>query len=224
MEQSFWRERWQEGRIQFHNTDFEPQLVKFGRKLFGEKKRILVPLCGKSLDLLWLRENTRAEIVGGEWIQTAVEDCFAEHGIEHERGKSFGLPCYRAERLRLYQGDFFDMSRAAYNAGESFDACFDRAALVALPRQMRVAYARSVSRLMSERARMLIVSFEHQAEWGGPPFSVPGDEIYELYDEHWEIEEIHRHVLDAPHLKEKSADGVDFVQVVWSAERRPQKP
>jgi len=51
MDAEFWLERWREGRTHFHQARITPPLERFWPTLqFAPGSRILVPLCGKSLD------------------------------------------------------------------------------------------------------------------------------------------------------------------------------
>lgn len=53
MNSKFWQQRWQEERIGFHKSDVNPELIKHFSALalpFGS--RVLVPLCGKSVDMV----------------------------------------------------------------------------------------------------------------------------------------------------------------------------
>ena len=82
MDADFWHARWQENRIGFHLPETHHLLVRYWPVLQtvpGE--RILVPLCGKSLDMLWLLEQG-CRVTGIEISRIAVEAFFAENRIE----------------------------------------------------------------------------------------------------------------------------------------------
>ena len=58
MEPAFWHERWALGQIGFHQERVHPALPAHEDVFLGaEGLSVLVPLCGKSLDLLWLLEQ-----------------------------------------------------------------------------------------------------------------------------------------------------------------------
>src|SRR5262245_668901 len=56
MNQHFWDERWRAGQTGFHLSEVNPNLVRHHERLgpANPRSRVLVPLCGKSIDLAWL--------------------------------------------------------------------------------------------------------------------------------------------------------------------------
>ena len=54
MSDSFWLEKWEKGDTKFDQTEVNPYLIRH-KEIFGDLKgkKIFVPLCGKSIDLLW---------------------------------------------------------------------------------------------------------------------------------------------------------------------------
>ena len=134
MEEGFWHQRWETNDIGFHKVEPHHDLVKFfGRLGVGPGGTVFVPLCGKSPDLVWLREQG-LHVVGVELSRIAVEAFFAENDLPCEWTTLNGLPCCRAEGYTIYCGDLF-----ALNAESLFGATalYDRGSLVALPPGMR---------------------------------------------------------------------------------------
>jgi len=67
------------------------------------------------------------------------------------------------------------------------DAIYDRAALVALPEEMRRRYSAHLMEI-TERARQLLVVYEYdQSLMDGPPFSVSGDEVQGHYRDRYKV-------------------------------------
>jgi thiopurine S-methyltransferase len=90
---------------------------------------------------------------------------------------SFDL--YQAERLDLYCGDFFELSRELLGP---FAAVYDRAALISWKPELRARYVAHLTALTSHGARTLLITMEYpQAQMSGPPFSVTTDEVERLY-------------------------------------------
>lgn len=137
-----------------------------------------MPLCGKSLDMGWLREQG-ACVLGVELSRIAAEAFFEERGDEpalHVFGK---FACYEADRIRILCGDFFDLTRDDM-AGVS--AVYDRASMVALPPEMRERYARHLASILPHAARILLITLDYpQHQMEGPPFSVSASEVETLY-------------------------------------------
>ena len=58
MEPTFWQERWARNQIGFHLQQVNPYLQRLWPTLgLAQGARVLVPLCGKSLDMSWLAAN-----------------------------------------------------------------------------------------------------------------------------------------------------------------------
>lgn len=178
MEPDFWRERWAQGQTGWHESAPNASLVAHAEMLeLGPEKRVLVPLSGKTTDLSFL-EKSGAEVIGSELVEVAAQQFFDEHGLVAVRSTpKEGLVSLRAGRIEILVGDFFALT--ASDVGP-IDAIYDRAALVALPPDLRVRYAAQLGAL-SPHARMLTVTFVHDAPGGGPPFSVDRDELARLY-------------------------------------------
>jgi len=164
-----WLERWEEGRISWHEPSGNQNLQTHWQ---WSDTRVLVPMCGKTQDLLWL-EAQGNEVVGVELSEIAVRAFFEENELEFERLEG-RLPGYRAvdRRVSLFCGDFFEFQ------GELFDAHFDRGALIALPSDLRSRYVRHLSSLLTEGARQLVITVEYDQDvCDGPPYSIIPDEV-----------------------------------------------
>ena len=185
MNRDFWQARWDEGRIGFHQEQFNPHLQRYWSGLGVEAgATVFVPLCGKSRDMLWLRDQGYS-VIGVEIVQRAAESFFAENGmipISHEYG-DFIL--YESEGIKIYQGDFFDLNGEDV-AGIS--AVYDRASLIALPPIMRQRYVAHLSTILPGNRMVLLVTLDYpQVEMEGPPFAVTEKEVMALYHDSFEI-------------------------------------
>lgn len=182
MEHDFWLDAWRAGRTGFHLAHVNPHLEAHHQVLEGA--RVLVPLCGKSLDLGWLIAHGK-RVVGVELSQQAVEALFAERHETPDVTREGALQCYRAGDLTVYCGDFFALDAAQLGRVDSF---YDRAALVALPPAVRRRYVSHLTALVGADASGLLVAFDYpQAEMSGPPFSVGEAEVHDLFDPAFEI-------------------------------------
>lgn len=164
-----WLERWRIGRTGWHEDAGNRNLKEHWRTT---GKRVLVPMCGKSPDLLWLEEQGN-DVTGVELSELAVQAFFEEQGLEFDRGDG-ELTEYRARdrRITLYCGDYF-----AFQGG-AFDAHYDRGALVALPADLRPHYASHTSSLLTPDAEQLVITVEYdQSVCNGPPFSLNEAEV-----------------------------------------------
>lgn len=217
MDAEFWQQRWADGRIGFHRPEVNPYLRAHLERLgLRAGHRVFVPLCGKSVDIPWLADQG-FEPVGVELSERAVEDLFAEHGIPVERERIGSLSVWRGGGVRVYAGDYFDLSAAELGP---IAAVWDRAALIALPRAMRVRYVQHLAGLLPAGARVLLVTMAYADEGvEGPPFSVAPDEVASLYAPWFNVTTLECDVAgDAP--GDLSAQGVTGIrESVWLLER-----
>ena len=164
-----WLERWEEGRIGWHEAGGNASLRKHWNVV---DKRVLVPLCGKTPDLLWLEEQGN-QVVGVELSEIAARAFFDENGIGYTT-RNEGLTAYEGSdrRITIYCGDFFEFDIAG------FDACYDRGALIALPPDLRTVYAAHLDSLLTPDASRLLISIDYDDTIAtGPPFSVSAEEV-----------------------------------------------
>lgn len=180
MEPSFWHQSWQEGRTGFHQNSVHGCLERHWPKL-AENSSVLVPMCGKSLDMLWL-EGQGLSVTGVELVEQAAEAFCHENGLACSVGLEDGRKHYQiiGLNIRLVVDDFFHFAQRC--GGQPFDSLYDRAALVALPPELRRKYVSACKSLLGARHDGLLVTFEYdQALMDGPPFSVTPNEV----QRHW---------------------------------------
>jgi thiopurine S-methyltransferase len=190
MHHEFWHERWQTGQIGFHQSAVHPFLERWWPRLgVPSGTSVYVPLCGKSLDMAWLAARGH-RVVGSELSAIAIRDFFAERGLEPESGVQAGFRRHAAGPYDLLEGDALGLTPAILGP---VGAAYDRAALVALPPDLRSRYAASLARLLPAGARVLLVAFEYAQEMkGGPPFSVEAAEVRALFEPAFAVDEVER--------------------------------
>ncbi|MEO8490679.1 thiopurine S-methyltransferase [Pseudomonas sp.] len=183
MEPKFWQERWARNQIGFHLPDVNPYLQRHWSQLaLAEGARVLVPLCGKSLDVMWLA-SLGHRVMGVELSEQAVEAFFDEQWLTPRISGQGAFKVYQADSIELWCGDFFALGAEAV-AGCS--ALYDRAALIALPPLMRAQYAEHLTTLLGSGCQGLLITLDYdQAQKAGPPFAVMDDEVKVLFGTHW---------------------------------------
>ena len=191
MDPDFWHERWQARQIGFHQSAPHPFLERWWPSLnVAPGARVYVPLCGKSLDMVWLSVRGY-RVVGSELSALAVEEFFGEQqptDVEIERRGAFRR--HRSGALEILEGDALQLTPEMLGPVQ---AAYDRAALVALPPSMRGQYAQNFAALMPAGSRTLLIAFEYeQAIKDGPPFSVTPDEVVTLYGDTFQVEVLER--------------------------------
>lgn len=187
MEPDFWHERWDKNQIGFHLKAPNALFVKYFQNLsLNSGARVFLPLCGKTLDIHWLLSQ-RYTVVGVELSELAIIQLFKELDLEPEIKIFSGLKQYSEEGITIFVGDFFDVTPDLLG---SVDAIYDRAALVALPPEMRVQYTAHLLHLTQKNEKalpQLLICFEYdQSVMDGPPFSISGQEVKQHYSKHYQ--------------------------------------
>ena len=184
MDAQFWHDRWASNEIGFHKSEANPLLVNYLDELsLTTGSRIFLPLCGKTLDIGWLLARGY-RVAGAELSAIAIDQLFAQLGVTPTITKVGALNHYHAPQVDLFVGDIFAMTPALLGP---VDAIYDRAALVALPQDMRARYAAHLTTLTAQ-APQLLISFEYdQRAMEGPPFSVSEEEIRKHYGQRYDI-------------------------------------
>lgn len=179
MDTSFWIERWNQRQIGFHQQQVNPYLqVHWSQLGVAPNSTVFVPLCGMSLDMQWLRALGHS-VIGIELSRIAVSEFFSERQIEPQITRNTRFELWEAPGYRLLCGDFF-----ALEAGDlkEVGAVFDRAALIALPPDLRQRYVEKLQAVLPAHTRTLLVTMTYpQEQMSGPPFSVDEAEVRKLY-------------------------------------------
>jgi len=186
MHSEFWHERWESGRIGFHQAEANLLLTRHWSDLIsGGQGRVLVPLCGKSLDMIWLREQGH-EVTGVELNERACQAFWSEQNVPVAEQQVGDFSLREKDGLRLLCGDFFALPAEEF---ETVSWVYDRAALVAFPEPMRQRYAHTLIEQLPAGVGMLLITLEFN-DPEGPPFSVTDDEVRALYGERFSIEKL----------------------------------
>ncbi len=184
MDSSYWQQKWEKNEIGFHKSEANPVLVKYFEKLSLLKgSRVFVPLCGKTLDIPWLlSEGYR--VFGAELVEMAVEQLFDELGVQPKRSRIGKISLYSAKDIDIFVGNILDVSGEMLS---SVDAIYDRAALVALPEEMRNRYTAHLTEITGKAPQLLITYEYDQNLMKGPPFSVSNKEVNRHYSDSYDL-------------------------------------
>ena len=180
MHPDYWINRWNQNQIGFHLAGVNPLLMQFWPSVSGGKTgRVLVPLCGKSEDLRWLAEQGH-DVIGVELSLVAAKAFAAEQKMVLTETHEPPFTVLRGNKLTYYVGDIFDFT--AEISGR-FDLFYDRAALIALPPDMRPGYVQQLQSVLVNGARGLLIGLEYDpSQMHGPPFTVPEVEVRRLFE------------------------------------------
>jgi len=209
MDPQFWRERWQSGQTGFDQAQVNPDL----RSLWPQLKcppdaAVFVPLCGKSIDMAWLRAQGHT-VIGIELSELAVAAFFEEQRISPLRETLGPLQRWHAPGYELYVGDFFALPAAAL---ASVRAVYDRAALIALPAPLRARYARQLSVTLPAGCRVLLLTLDYpQQQMAGPPFAVAEPEVRALFAQDFSVRRLSSRdaLAEEPRFRQRGLQALD---------------
>ncbi len=178
MENSFWHKCWERNTLGFHQSDVHPLLVEYFTSLASPSDRhVFVPLCGKTLDMVYLAQSM--QVTGNEISDIACRDFFLDNDIEFKSQTLGAFKYYSCQQLALWQGDFFKLSAKAIN---TVDWIYDRAALIALPITMQQRYVAHLKSFFSSHTRLFLVTLEFPTmQLSGPPFSINSCQVKSLF-------------------------------------------
>ena len=193
MEPEFWHSRWQAGQIGFHEGRVNRMLAAHvGALDLDAGARLFLPLCGKAVDIHWLRHEGY-RVAGIELSEIAVRELFDEMCVTPEISQAGPLKRYAAEGLDIFVGDVFALPAETLGP---VAAVYDRAALVALPEGVRTTYATHVATITGT-APQLLITFEYdQTQMDGPPFSLSEVSVKECYCGHYNVSVLSRHDVE----------------------------
>ncbi len=179
MDTNFWLQKWKDNNIAFHKSEANPLLVKhFDQLSLAEGDRVFLPLCGKTLDIAWLLSKGY-RIAGAELSAIAINQLFANLKIQPKISPAGQLQHYSAQNIDIFVGNIFDLPKSVLGP---VDAIYDRAALVALPKEVRDRYTAHLAQI-TQTAPQLIICYEYdQTLMSGPPFSITEQEIRQHYE------------------------------------------
>lgn len=192
MEHGFWHRRWANQEIGFHQKETNSWLQQYWPLLGADAgASVLVPLCGKSKDMLWLREQGH-QVTGVELSDIACRDFFREMGAQVAATDGGDFQIRELDGIKLLCGDFFKLTDTQI---DGVGAVYDRAALIALPHTMRKSYAAHLKSVLPSGMRVLLVALEYDEQRESPPFSVSETEVRKLYEPEFTVD-----LIDAAEL------------------------
>lgn len=194
MNAEFWHSRWQEKRIGFNQSAVNPLLINYFKQLnLPAGSLVFVPLCGKSIDMAWLAAQGY-DVVGVELVETAVQEFFTEQNISptvHQYLDNPAIKYYQGQlsgqTITLWVADIFALTTEDIG---SVNAVYDKAALIALPADMRVQYSAQMYQLSANAPQFIITLTYDQSKKAGPPFSISSEQIQQYYGDNYHISEL----------------------------------
>jgi len=180
LDKDFWRKKWLNGDIGFHQGEVNPYLIHYCDELaLQPADQVFVPLCGKSQDMIWLAQRGY-KVLGVEASELAVEAFFEKSTLPVEQRHHRGFDLRRSNGIEVWCGDFFKLDARDL---KGVRGVFDRASLVAMPPALRRSYVHQMAAIIEPGARTLLVTMEYDCcEMDGPPFPVDEATVRKLYE------------------------------------------
>lgn len=176
MEASFWHEVWEKRQLGFNQSEYNPKMVELLKDKKLEGKTVFVPLCGKSIDMIWLASQG-SKVYGCELSKVAVEEFFNENNIKFHVETLGNVIRYSSKSITIDCGDFFEVSFP------KFDYIYDRASMVALPAELRIKYQQKMKEHLEHIEEYFLFTFSYdQTLFEGPPFSIEEQEVVNTFN------------------------------------------
>ena len=177
MKADFWLGKWEQKQIGFHRQKPHELLIKhwsqFTSSMSPANDSIFVPLCGKSKDMLYLKEQG-FHVIGCELSEVACIEFFKENEIEYSVTRAKDFQIFKSDNIKIYQGDIFKILECEdWNA--KVDFVYDRASLIALPHDMRVKYSDVLKKIKAQGIFLITIEFDNNEL--GPPFSITEEDV-----------------------------------------------
>jgi thiopurine S-methyltransferase len=199
MKHEFWTDKWSEGTLGFHEAEVHANLLAHAERFLGDgSRRVLVPLCGKSVDMPWLEAQGHS-VVGIEFVEKAVKSFFAEQERDYRVEDRDGAPAFVDGKLTVLQSDFFSVRSTQTGA---IDRVWDRAAIVAIEPNRRGEYVSKLRELAPGATLLLNCLSYDPAVMDGPPWTISEGDVRKLFGSEVELVD-ERDVIDKVPFKER---------------------
>ena len=192
----YWNNRWKDGDIPWHCSVPNPYILKYFDLLTNgstEHKSILIPLCGKSKDMLSFYEKGLS-VIGVELSQKAVKEFFTDHNLSYTVKKfpSYDEYCNDDGRIKIFCCEFFDFNVSCCG-GELFDYLWDFRAIVAIHPELHQKYINHIHSLLKPSGKGLLECFEYEfLDPVRPPVSISKEKLTHAMKGLFEVTEITR--------------------------------
>lgn len=170
----YWKKSWEEGNFNWHQDTVHKMLQKYFDELTAGRSnvRVFVPLCGKSLDMLWLAEQGHS-VVGVEVSKLAIESFFEENNLAFSAEQVIltattdPVDVYKCvgKQITIFCCDLFALSEE--DVGKRFDAIWDRGSLSAVQPQFGdrgKRYTKKMRSLLADHGKYLLESHYYELD------------------------------------------------------------
>ncbi|MBB3102757.1 thiopurine S-methyltransferase [Azomonas macrocytogenes] len=176
--QQRWKAKWKKNDIAFHQDNINPLLEQFWPQLsLSTGDTVLVPLCGKSLDMNWL-SLMGYKVIGIEFSDIAIKAYFDALSVTPSRQQQGRFTRWWHGDTEIWRGDLFNL---AENDVREVSAIYDCAALTALSPSRRIKYVQHIANILPEHGQILLLTTESTNEEQIDSASEIDEEVNDLY-------------------------------------------
>jgi len=204
-----WLEFWANNETNWHSDVVTQELEKYlGLLKLESGDTVFVPLCGKSLDMIYML-NRGFSVIGVEVSEIGIKQFFHENGLDFTISQVGEFDLYSAKNIEIYCGDFFSLT-SKHLCGVK--AVFDRKSLIALDRNLRQKYVKHLNDIISLGVRILLITLHYpKHQMSGPPFSVDKSEVESLFSMAFNYQEL-KPFQDIENGLKLARSGVDYIE------------
>lgn len=188
MSNKIWKSMWKHNQFQFHQPIINPLLQQYLPQLqLSANDDILVPLCGKSLDMDLLIDSGY-HVIGIELSKIAIQAYFDARNIKPQHEKKGQFIRWWHNDIEIWCGDIFNLTD---NDISHVKTLYDCASLTALPSESRPHYVQHFYEKLSKQSQILLITTESADEHQLESASMIDSEVQSLYENYYQIELLH---------------------------------
>lgn len=185
MSNKIWKAMWKRNDIDFHQPIANPLLKTYLPRLqLVAGDRVLVPLCGKSLDMNVLLESGY-RVVGVELSNIAVQAYFDASNIIPKREKKAHFTRWYYDDVEIWCGDIFNLTSSDIG---HIKTLYDCTSLTALPPEIRQNYVRHFYERLEKNSQILLLTTESPDLMILNSAATIDQEVQSLYQQYYQIQ------------------------------------
>lgn len=227
---NYWAKRWVESRTGWHMDAINPILIKYLEVLTGSseksssfieansKKKIFVPLCGKTKDLGYLL-SLGYQVFSIEGVLQAIQELDKENNFQLSFDENESIYGTSDGKLKIFFGDLF---KCPIEKWGPFDFIWDRGSLIAMDYSARGEYIKFMQKSVQDsngkfvpfRYLLEVVDYD-RTKFPGPPRPVEENEVIELYSSWSNYKLLERIPLPENHSLRKVPDMNSDIGQSW---------
>jgi thiopurine S-methyltransferase len=188
MSNQLWISKWKRNDISFHQHSINPLFQKYLPLLgLSAGDCLLVPLCGKTVDMDWLAKQG-FHVIGVELSELAIEAYFEALKVKPEKHLDGCFTKWSYGNTEIWCGDIFDLKMMDLR---DIKVLYDNASLTAFPADKRIQYVRHFSDNLAPDCQILLITDETPDEQQFNSVKSIDSELTALYSSDYHIELLH---------------------------------